>query len=279
MLLAASKVLDQSKPVFGVNTDPERSEGHLCLPVHYTYSFSEALQKLCSGHFRWKWRQRIRIYLEGTGVNPVPVDLHEEQLSLENYNSAHHIRMTETWPKDTPGVHLIPVRALNEVFIGESLSSRASYYELSVDDGPWEKLKNSGLNVCTGTGSKAWSYNINKLSYQSVEDILMLAKKYRKLDFSADKKLVEMVTNEYNDSLLINPEEPIMIFSIREPIVNRIFSSSEQHGFTKKICIRSRCWDACMVVDGGSSIEFNDGALATLVINKDDALRTVQLED
>lgn len=33
---------------------------------------------------------------------------------------------------------------------------RASYYEVSVDDGPWEKQKSSGLNVCTGTGSKAW---------------------------------------------------------------------------------------------------------------------------
>lgn len=33
---------------------------------------------------------------------------------------------------------------------------RASYYEISVDDGPWEKQKSSGLNLCTGTGSKAW---------------------------------------------------------------------------------------------------------------------------
>ena len=33
---------------------------------------------------------------------------------------------------------------------------RASYYEISVDDGPWEKQKSSGLSICTGTGSKAW---------------------------------------------------------------------------------------------------------------------------
>lgn len=36
------------------------------------------------------------------------------------------------------------------------LIHRASYYEISVDDGPWEKQKSSGLNLCTGTGSKAW---------------------------------------------------------------------------------------------------------------------------
>lgn len=36
------------------------------------------------------------------------------------------------------------------------LFARASYYEISVDDGPWEKQKSSGLSICTGTGSKAW---------------------------------------------------------------------------------------------------------------------------
>lgn len=30
-----------------------RSEGHLCLPVRYTHSFPEALQKLYRGEFRY----------------------------------------------------------------------------------------------------------------------------------------------------------------------------------------------------------------------------------
>lgn len=37
---------------------------------------------------------------------------------------------------------------------------RASYYEISIDDGPWEKQKSSGLSVCTGTGSKAWYMSV-----------------------------------------------------------------------------------------------------------------------
>ncbi|KAF1424428.1 NAD kinase 2, mitochondrial, partial [Spheniscus magellanicus] len=182
MLLAASKVFDKFKPVIGVNTDPERSEGHLCLPARYTQSFPEALQKLYRGEFRWQWRQRIRLYLEGTGINPTPVDLHEQQLSQEQHSRAHINERFQDQRSDISGPHLLPVRALNEVFIGESLSSRyfavcsvlfrenfksckpsfkfslhrASYYEISVDDGPWEKQKSSGLNVCTGTGSKAW---------------------------------------------------------------------------------------------------------------------------
>lgn len=41
------------------------------------------------------------------------------------------------------------------------LLNRASYYEISVDDGPWEKQKSSGLSICTGTGSKAWYTKLN----------------------------------------------------------------------------------------------------------------------
>uniref|UniRef100_A0A8B9BDM9 NAD kinase 2, mitochondrial n=1 Tax=Anser brachyrhynchus TaxID=132585 RepID=A0A8B9BDM9_9AVES len=238
MLLAASKVFDKFKPVIGVNTDPERSEGHLCLPVRYTHSFPEALQKLYRGEFRWQWRQRIRLYLEGTGINPVPVDLHEQQLSQEQHSRAHINERFQDQRSDISGPHLLPVRALNEVFIGESLSSR--------------------------------SYNINKVANQAVEEILNIGEKIL---------LSNEVTNDYNDSLLYSPEEPKMFFSIREPIVNRVFSSSRQRGFSSKVCVRSRCWDACMVVDGGTSFEFNDGAIASILIDTEDALCTVLLEE
>ncbi|XP_049649684.1 NAD kinase 2, mitochondrial-like isoform X3 [Accipiter gentilis] len=234
MLLAASKVFDKFKPVIGVNTDPERSEGHLCLPARYTQSFPEALQKLYRGDFRWQWQQRIRLYLEGTGINPTPVDLHEQQLSQEQHSRAHINERFQDQRSDISGPHLLPVRALNEVFIGESLSSRASYYEISVDDGPWEKQKSSGLNVCTGTGSKAWSYNINKVANQAVEEILKTAKKHGSLNMPLNTELVQKVTNDFNDSLLYSPEEPKMFFSIREPIVNRVLSSSRQRGFSSK---------------------------------------------
>lgn len=283
MLLVASKVFSKDKPVVGVNTDPERSEGHLCLPVRYT--FPEALQKLFRGNFRWLWRQRIRLHLEGTGINPTPVDLHEQQLSLEQHNQAHRItttdgqRSTGTLPETFSKPCLLPVRGLNEIFIGESLSSRASYYEISVDDGPWEKQKSSGLSICTGTGSKAWSYNINKLDEQAVEEVLKIGKTQAHLDFPLNRKFIEKVTNEYNESLVFSPEAKRLLFSIREPIVNRVFFSSRQRGFANKVCVRSRCWDACMVVDGGTSFEFNDGAIATISMSEEDQLRTVLLEN
>ncbi|XP_041742139.1 NAD kinase 2, mitochondrial [Coregonus clupeaformis] len=282
MLLVASKVFNKDQPVLGVNTDPERSEGHLCLPVRYTHAFPEALQKLRCGQFRWQWRHRIRLHLEGTGINPTPVDLHEQQLSLEQHNQAHRITLMEAQRSEVDSLskpYLLPVRGLNEIFIGESLSSRASYYEISVDDGPWEKQKSSGLSICTGTGSKAWSYNINKLVEQAVEDVLRIGKAQTGLDIPLSQDFIEKVTDEYNESLVFGPEEGRMFFSIREPIVNRVFSSSHQRGFANRVCVRSRCWDACMVVDGGTSFEFNDGAIATITMNEEDQLRTVLLEN
>ncbi|XP_060917155.1 NAD kinase 2, mitochondrial isoform X1 [Labrus mixtus] len=290
MLLVASKVLSKDKPVVGVNTDPERSEGHLCLPVRYTRAFPEALQKLCRGEFRWLWRQRIRLHLEGTGINPIPVDLHELQLSLEQHSQAHRIttkdsqrrkgNVQESFSKPS----LLPIRSLNEIFIGESLSSRvhlhrASYYEISVDDGPWEKQKSSGLSICTGTGSKAWSYNINKLAEQAVEEVLNIGKSQTGLDIPFNRDFIGKVTDEYNESLVFSPHDQRLLYSVREPIVNRVFSSSRQRGFASRVCVRSRCWDACMVVDGGTSFEFNDGAFATISMSEEDQLRTVLLEN
>ncbi|XP_041666521.1 NAD kinase 2, mitochondrial isoform X2 [Cheilinus undulatus] len=285
MLLVASKVLSKDKPVVGVNTDPERSEGHLCLPVRYTRAFPEALQKLFRGEFRWLWRQRIRLHLEGTGINPTPVDLHEQQLSLEQHSQAHRITtMDSQWRKGTvqesfSKPSLLPVRSLNEIFIGESLSSRASYYEISVDDGPWEKQKSSGLSICTGTGSKAWSYNINKLTEQAVEEVLKIGKSLTGLEIPVNRDLIEKVTDVYNESLVFSPDDRRLLYSVREPIVNRVFSSSRQRGFASRVCVRSRCWDACMVVDGGTSFEFNDGAIATISMSEDDQLRTVLLKN
>ncbi|XP_034997397.1 NAD kinase 2, mitochondrial isoform X5 [Hippoglossus stenolepis] len=288
MLLVASKVLSKNKPVVGVNTDPERSEGHLCLPVRYTRAFPEALEKLCRGEFRWLWRQRIRVQLEGTGINPRPVDLHEQQLSLVQHSQAHRIATmdrqhifseTGTLPESSSEPSLLPIRSLNEIFIGESLSSRASYYEISVDDGPWEKQKSSGLSICTGTGSKAWSYNINKLAEQAVEELLMIGKSLTRLDIPLNPEFIAKVTDEYNASLVFGPDDRRLFYSIREPIVNRVFSSSRQRGFANKVCVRSRCWNACMVVDGGTSYKFNDGAIATISMSEEDQLRTVVLEN
>lgn len=44
--MAASRVAGNEKPVVGLNSDPSRSEGYLCLPVKYSTNIREAIDKL-----------------------------------------------------------------------------------------------------------------------------------------------------------------------------------------------------------------------------------------
>ena len=46
-----------------------------------------------------------------------------------------------------------------------------------------------------------------------------------------------------------------------------------------RISIRSRCWDAKLVIDGNWFWTFNDGSIAELEINTANALRTIELID
>ncbi|KJE88814.1 hypothetical protein CAOG_00395 [Capsaspora owczarzaki ATCC 30864] len=60
-LRAAAHVTDQT-PVIGLNTDPERSRGFLCLKVHDPV---DVLDRLAEGNFSYLRRQRIRVRLSG----------------------------------------------------------------------------------------------------------------------------------------------------------------------------------------------------------------------
>lgn len=42
------------------------------------------------------------------------------------------------------------------------------------------------------------------------------------------------VTDEYNETLVFSPDDSRLFYSIREPIVNRVFSNSRQRGFASK---------------------------------------------
>ncbi|XP_074640492.1 NAD kinase 2, mitochondrial-like isoform X2 [Tubulanus polymorphus] len=206
-LLAASKVKNQSKPVIGINTDPVRSEGYLCLSKYYSRNFKEALDKLLAGKFK------------------------------------------------------------------------VSYNEISVDDCPPEKQKSSGVTVCTGTGSTSWFFNINLIPETSIEEILKIANRLTKCEIPHDNlNFRRTVAQQFNESLRFDPSAGHMAYTIRDPVVNGIFQVSNPRGFANKIVIKSRMWDAKLVVDGGLSFCFNDGAVATLEIFESDALRTVTLD-
>jgi len=53
----------------------------------------------------------------------------------------------------------------------------------------------------------------------------------------------------------------------------KLIVNLEYHFF--RLQIRSRMWDAHLVIDGGISYKFNDGATASLEIHEEDALKSV----
>ncbi|XP_023230615.1 NAD kinase 2, mitochondrial-like isoform X1 [Centruroides sculpturatus] len=291
-LMAASKIHTREKPVIGINSDPSRdssllsSLGYLCLPKKYTDDFPQAIEKLKSGNFKWKWRQRIRVTLISEHAKDPPIELHDQQLQYPEY------RFLDCWQEQPPRKseisdhqkvkveHVLPVRALNEVFIGETLSSRVSYYELSVDNSLPSKQKSSGMTICTGTGSTSWSFNINKVTPRCVHQLLQIVNEETGSSLPVeDKNLVERIANKFNNSLIFDPSKLSMAYSIRDPVVFGVNFNSKPRGFAKKIEVKSRMFDACIVIDGGLSYIFNDGAVATLEIFEEDALRTVTLLD
>lgn len=285
-LMAASKIHNRNKPLIGINSDPSRSLGYLCLPSFYTENFPDAINKLRHGNFRWMHRQRIKVTLTGEHAFDQPVELHDQQLQYPEYRfldcvEGNHKKNSPKVPKlETKRTQELPVRALNEVFVGECLSSRVSYYEFSIDSVPREKIKSSGLTVCTGTGSTSWSFNINKVTEQCVSHLLKITSQEAKVDIPvSNSDLVSQITTKFNNSLIFDPTKQLMAYTIRDPIVFGMGFKSKPRGFAKRIEIKSRMFDACLVIDGGLSFTFNDGSTAVLDINDEDALLTITLPD
>ncbi|CAI4227059.1 unnamed protein product [Auanema sp. JU1783] len=297
-LMAASKIKDRNKPVIGINTDPQGSEGYMCLMKKLPKEhFRPALERLLQGDFNWLFRQRIRITVTGenNGVQD-SIELHDQQLNRNPSTTRWSDNPRDPGEADnsmdshdilTPAVKRVrnnpenitialPVLALNEVFMGESLSSRVSYYEIQVNNGLMLKQKSSGLTICTGTGSTSWYFNINKLTDQCVTDLLKIVQEKCKVELPAnDEDTVSDICSAFNQQLVYDPHLPKMAFSVRDPVFNGTFPPTAPRGFAERIRVKSRGYDAHLVVDGGVSYRFNDGSEAVLEVHEEDALKTV----
>jgi len=293
-LLGASKIRNREKPVIGINTDPTRSEGYLCLPQNCSANIDHAIEQLLKGQFRWFFRKRLRLTLIGDyeKIHEPAIELHtqklqfpefrymdflQEELSAQDHPLKQTIKHNE---KSIEGERTLPVLALNEVYIGELLSSRVSYLEVKFSEDPWIKTRNSGLCISTGTGSTSWTFNINKLTHQCVESILKIVNEVTRFPINfKDPELLEAVTNRFNNDLVFDPELNLMTYTLRDPVSAGTFpdmAEKKPRGKAKRIEVKSRCFDACLVVDGSLSYKFNDGTRAIIELKDEDALRTVQ---
>ena len=104
-----------------------------------------------------------------------------------------------------------------------------SYYELSVDDEPFEKQKSSGLIVCTGTGSTSWYQSANRLHSDTVKRLLEVVNSRSKEVHipTDDDRYIDRIAIAHNAALPFQPTDLHMAYSVRDPLHNSIYEVRE----------------------------------------------------
>ena len=90
---------------------------------------------LLTGNFRWFFRRRISLTGDPAKVSLPPVEVKEQQLQypdLMTETGCNHPFKESEGEQQGRFTRTLPILALNEIYIGESLSSRVSYLELQV---------------------------------------------------------------------------------------------------------------------------------------------------
>lgn len=291
-LMAASKVVTRDKPVIGINSDPTKSVGHLCLPSKFSNNFDQVIELLKKGKFQWLYKQRLRVTLIGEAAEEEPRELNDIRYNLSGMNqfldqddsqdraSSSRSRSPFRTNNHQTKIRQLKERALNEVFVGETLSARVSYYEFSVDNNRLIKMKSSGLTVCTGTGSTSWYYNINKITEQQIKSIVEIINDVTKATQVKpdDSRLIGDITKQFNETLTFQATEPIMAYSIRDPVDYATAPTHNHRGYAKRIEVKSRMQNACLVLDGCQFYPFNDGSYTLIEMYDEDALKTISLD-
>ncbi|KAH8863428.1 NAD kinase 2, mitochondrial [Schistosoma japonicum] len=302
-LLGASKILHPNKPLIGFNTDPLFSHGFLCLPKWCSSNVSTTIDLLLSRHFQWLWRQRIRVtvtHSKGTQLimqpldknKPISQNIYETELLNSSLDDSTSCQLfPSSFCANEMTTTLLPVFALNEVFVGAALSASVSIYDISVDAGKsTERQKSSGVVISTGTGSTSWSHQINKLSKPNIQKLLEIIQQINPINSNSILKhctnsnvtelscLIETIESLYNKSFIFSPEDCKMMYTVRDPLNNGLFKVTHPHGFATELYVRSLMDEGHLVFDSGITFPFTSGSIAKFTIIPSDSLCCVQLD-
>lgn len=257
-LRAAGWIRNGETPLVGFNSDPEGSHGELCtiLP-NETDDFINRLSNNQLSHIK---RTRVRTLLNG------PADAFHKMDNFVSHKITTPI-ITENVPIETKR---IPELALNEVFIGELDSTAPSYVELSVNNSQKQKIKCSGVLISTGTGSTAWSQNVNALGGTECDELNVALGEHG----YQPVKYPSQIANTMRQNRSVLPDSDYLTVTIREPIVNRVFQCNSTRFKARSVSITSRCYSGMVAIDGKYRYTFPAGAIATLQADKQNALLT-----
>ena len=246
--LNVASQLEGGKWLIGLNTDPERSVGHLCARSRYKKTnLKYIIQQIAEGECVFIKRSRIRVKM------------------------SYDCKVGEVE---------IPKYALNDVYVGETSPTRLSYLELQIDKLPAEKQKSSGFLISTGSGSTAWSYHANALDSYRTEQFLKILRDSGLTNKTLNSTEITDVTNRFNESFIYPAEDRRMKYITREPLQNSVFRAANVQGYAKSITIRSLCWNGKIVMDGVQrKFNFDDGVLANFTTSDCDSLNSIQFVD
>lgn len=256
-LQAANKIRTRDILLIGLNSMPDSSTGHLCLPKHYSQNLKDAISRIKQGDYKNVYKTRIKVSLRG---NTSYHYLHSDNIPSR----------PRTLPENNPKkFQILPELALNDVYIGEYMSALVSKLILSCDNNSKsQQVKCSGICVNTGSGSTAWYHSINQLSESKVAKILSLA------GVKASDNHIATIAEKYNNSLQYSADDSRLAYAIRDMIGKEDIPET---GFVQKMKIKSMCTRGAIVIDGNVCYDFYPGAEVCLETHPDYDLNTIEL--
>jgi len=93
----------------------------------------------------------------------------------------------------------------------------------------------------------------------------------------AKKKRIYNITHNIH----LFAEDPKLSYSIRDMLMTDTSSLKDlpPRGFCKEMTVKSQCFDAALVFDGGITVPFSYGTIAKMESFSEDSLRTIILPD
>ena len=206
-------VKDNKLPIFGVNTDPSRSVGHLTsikIPFESRHrEIPQLIDYVEKENFKYLYKQRIKLEKKDFTTNLVKTTF-----------------------------------ALNEVFVAERNVGVSSIYRIKADGEYIGKFKSSGLLMCTGTGSTGWLQSAKRTTDGDVLSAL------NHLGFASEgEEVVHTIALDLSKETAFELDRPELFYYVREPQISGDFERHAQ-GFAKSIEFMSDQYDGMVSVDG-----------------------------
>lgn len=127
---------------------------------------------------------------------------------------------------------------------------------------------------------------VDKSKQFSSEEIIKICSRFNgSLPFNAGICVLCMMYGVFDHENLhytFVSENLELCYAIRDMIIADGWSASnslQSRGFCKKLTIRSQCYDAGIVLDGGIAVPFNFGTTAVMEIRPEYALRALSIVD